>query len=44
MYARAGVPGVLHERDVLVGEKMGSLEDQARWTLHGAVAWAARSP
>lgn len=37
MNARAGVPGSLQEREGSMGERMGLLEDHARWTMEGAV-------
>jgi hypothetical protein len=39
MYARAGVPGVLQEREALVVSKIGSLVIHFLWTIQGAASW-----
>lgn len=44
MEARAGVPGVLQEREEFEVSKMGLLEDQARWGSQGAEDCMGMSP
>lgn len=43
MDAMAGVPGLLHEREGSVGEKMGSLEAHLRCTMLGALSCVGSS-
>ena len=44
IYARAGVPGVLQERDVFVVSKMGLLETHFRCGIHAAASCMVWSP